>query len=220
MGPIEVLEREGEVRVDVKTVRYRSALIGAVPATLCGRSCPPAQRRVRLERRGATKIGMSAVLPDLIAPNLRILFTGTAVGSASARAGAYYAGHGNVFWPTLYIVGLTPRRLTPSEYPTLLDFGIGLTDVCKVASGSDQEVGGDRFDIPRFLALVEANRPRVVAFNGKRSASVVLRRPVTYGRQRDQLAHAAVWVLPSTSAAARGYWDISVWQQLANDATS
>ena len=35
---------------------------------------------------------MSNVLPDLIAPDLRIVFTGTAVGSASARAGAYYAG--------------------------------------------------------------------------------------------------------------------------------
>jgi TDG/mug DNA glycosylase family protein len=161
---------------------------------------------------------MSNVLPDLVAPNLRILFTGTAVGSASAHARAYYAGPGNAFWPTLHAVGLTPRRLAPNEYRTLLDFGIGLTDVCKVASGSDQEVGGDRFDVPRLLALVEASRPRIVAFNGKRSATVVLGRPVGYGRQPDELADAAVCVLPSTSAAARGYWDISVWQQLAVDA--
>jgi TDG/mug DNA glycosylase family protein len=161
---------------------------------------------------------MSNVLPDLT-PNLRILFTGTAVGSASAGASAYYAGRGNVFWATLHAVGVvTPRLLAPSEYRTLLHFGIGLTDVCKVASGSDQEVGGDRFDIPRFLALVKANRPQIVAFNGKRSATVVLDRPVGYGRQPDGLADAAVWVLPSTSAAARGYWDISVWQQLAVDA--
>lgn len=161
---------------------------------------------------------MSNVLPDLIAPHLRIVFTGTAVGSASARARAYYAGRGNAFWPTLQAVGLTPRLLAPSEYRTLLDFGLGLTDVCKVASGSDQEVGGDRFDVPRFLALVEANRPRIVAFNGKRSATVVLDRSVGYGRQPDELADAAMWVLPSTSAAARGYWDISVWQELAVDA--
>jgi double-stranded uracil-DNA glycosylase len=159
---------------------------------------------------------MSNVLPDLIAPDLRIVFTGTAVGSASAQAGAYYAGPGNAFWPTLHTVGLTPRLLAPIEYRTLLDFGIGLTDVCKVASGSDQDVGRDRFDVPRFLALVETNRPRIVAFNGKRSASVVLERPVGYGRQPEQMADAQVWVLPSTSAAARGYWDISIWQQLAD----
>lgn len=159
---------------------------------------------------------MSNVLPDLIAPDLRIVFTGTAVGSASAHAGVYYAGPGNAFWPTLHAVGLTARRLAPSEYRALLDFGIGLTDVCKVASGSDQEVGRDRFDVPRFRALVETNRPRIVAFNGKRSASVVLERPVGYGRQPEWLADAQVWVLPSTSAAARGYWDISIWQQLAD----
>lgn len=159
---------------------------------------------------------MSNVLPDLIAPDLRIVFTGTAVGTASAHARAYYAGPGNAFWPTLHTVGLTPRLLAPSQYRTLLDFGIGLTDVCKVASGSDQEVGGDRFDVPRFLALVETNRPGIVAFNGKRSASVVLERPVGYGRQPESLADAQVWVLPSTSAAARGYWDISIWQQLAD----
>ena len=163
---------------------------------------------------------MSTVLPDLIARNLRVLFTGTAVGSASARTGAYYAGPGNAFWPTLHTVGLTPRRLTPTEYRTLLDFGIGLTDVSKVASGSDREVGQDGFDVPRFMALLEANRPRIVAFNGKRSAHVVLDRHAGYGRQPDRLAGAVVWVLPSTSAAARGYWDISVWQQLANDASS
>ncbi|MGH3266057.1 MAG: mismatch-specific DNA-glycosylase, partial [Trebonia sp.] len=106
--------------------------------------------------------GMSSVLPDLIAPNLRIVFTGTAVGSASARAGAYYAGPGNAFWRTLHAVGLTQRQLAPSEFGALLEVEIGLTDVCKVASGSDQEIGGGGFDIQRFVALVETNRPRTV----------------------------------------------------------
>jgi TDG/mug DNA glycosylase family protein len=160
---------------------------------------------------------MPNVLPDLIARNLRIVFTGTAAGSASARAGAYYAGPGNAFWATLYAVGLTPRRLAPSEFRKLLEFGIGLTDLCKVTSGSDQEIVGDRVDIPRFLGLVEANRPRIVAFNGKRSASVVLDGPVGYGRQPGDLDGAAVWVLPSTAAAAWGYWDLSVWHRLTND---
>ena len=60
---------------------------------------------------------MGNVLPDLIAPNLRIVFTGTAVGSASAHAGAYYAGPGNAFWPTLHAVGLTPRLLAAQRVP-------------------------------------------------------------------------------------------------------
>ncbi len=48
-----------------------------------------------------------SVLPDLLAPDLDIVFCGTAVGTASARRGAYYAGPGNAFWPTLFKVGLS-----------------------------------------------------------------------------------------------------------------
>jgi G:T/U-mismatch repair DNA glycosylase len=44
---------------------------------------------------------VTEVLPDLLRPGLRIVFCGTAAGTASARAGAYYAGPGNAFWPTL-----------------------------------------------------------------------------------------------------------------------
>jgi double-stranded uracil-DNA glycosylase len=161
---------------------------------------------------------MKTVLPDVIAPGLRVVFTGTAVGSASARAGAYYAGPGNAFWATLHRVGLTPRKLQPAEYETLIEYGLGLTDVCKAASGSDREVGTASFDVVRFVALVEANQPRFVAFNGKRAAEVVLDRSVEYGRQLDRLANVDVFVLPSTSAAARGYWNLSYWQQLAADA--
>ncbi len=54
------------------------------------------------------------VLPDLLAPGLDIVFCGTGAGAWSARVGAYYAKPGNKFWPTLYAVGLTPRRLQPA----------------------------------------------------------------------------------------------------------
>jgi double-stranded uracil-DNA glycosylase len=81
--------------------------------------------------------------------------------------------------------------LLQSEYRTLLDVGIELTDVCKIASDSGPEVGKGRFDIPRFVALVKRHRPRIVAFNGKRSPSVVAARAVGYGCQPARLADAA-----------------------------
>ena len=56
-------------------------------------------------------MGAPVVIPDLIRPGLRIVFCGTALGAASARAGAYYAGPGNKFWPTLHEVGLTPAGI-------------------------------------------------------------------------------------------------------------
>lgn len=47
------------------------------------------------------------VLPDVWAAGLAVAFCGSAVGSASARRRAYYAGPGNAFWPTLFEDGLT-----------------------------------------------------------------------------------------------------------------
>ena len=60
------------------------------------------------------------VLPVILAPNLDIVFCGTAVSNISAQRGAYYAGPGNMFWPTLHEVGLTPRRLQPEEFREVL----------------------------------------------------------------------------------------------------
>ena len=138
------------------------------------------------------------VLPDLLRPGLRLVFCGTAAGRASARAGAYYAGPGNSFWPTLAYVGLTPRELVPSEFELLPDYGIGLTDLCKIRHGSDAEVGTVEFDVDGQHAKVDAEEPERLAFNGKNAAR-----------------GAEVWVLPSTSGAARGHWDVAPWEELA-----
>ncbi len=160
------------------------------------------------------------ILPDVLAPGLRVVFCGYAPGAASARAGAYYAGPGNRFWPTLHEVGLTPALLRPAEFARLPEFGIGLTDVSKTASGSDQQVGRRGVDPARLAATIEASSPAHLAFNGKNAARAILGRPVDYGPQPERIGGARVWVLPSTSGAARGFWDIGPWRDLARAALS
>ncbi len=155
------------------------------------------------------------LLEDLLAPGLRVVFCGTALGAKAARVGAYYAGPGNAFYKTLHEVGLTPRRLDPTEYPELLTYRIGLTDICKTRSGSDAEVRTDGFDVPRLRAEIENNAPAWIAFNGKNSARGALGRAVDYGPAGERFGGAQVFVLPSTSGAARRFWDIEPWRRLA-----
>jgi TDG/mug DNA glycosylase family protein len=155
------------------------------------------------------------ILPDVLRPGLRVVFCGTAPGTASARAGAYYAGPGNRFWITLHEVGLTPVLLRPAEFARLPEFGIGLTDVSKTASGSDRDVGRRGFDASRLATAVAAAAPTHLAFNGKNAARGALGRSVDYGPQPQRVGGASTWVLPSTSGAARGFWDIEPWQELA-----
>lgn len=158
---------------------------------------------------------MSEVLPDVLKPELGVVFCGTAAGTASARAGAYYAGPGNAFWKTLHETGLTPVRLEPDEFQKLPEFGIGLTDICKVRHGSDQEVGTTEFDVSRLEAEIATAEPARLAFNGKNAARGALERQVAYGIQPERIGGAEIWVLPSTSAAARKYWNIDPWHDLA-----
>jgi double-stranded uracil-DNA glycosylase len=155
------------------------------------------------------------VLPDVVRPGLRVIFCGTAAGTASARAKAYYAGPGNGFWRTLHETGLTPVRLTPGEFERLPEYGIGLTDICKLLHGSDQEVGTAEFDVAGLEARVAEAEPAHLAFNGKNAARGALERNVAYGPQPERIGGATVWVLPSTSGAARRFWDIEPWRELA-----
>ena len=155
------------------------------------------------------------LIGDMFAPNLRVVFCGTALGKQSAQVGAYYAGRGNRFWATLHEVGLTPVVLHPDEYPQLLEYGIGLTDICKTRSGSDEEVGRDGFDVPRLITELERYSPAWIAFNGKNAARAALGRNVEYGEQSEALGGVPCFVLPSTSGAARRYWNLNVWSDLA-----
>jgi double-stranded uracil-DNA glycosylase len=162
-------------------------------------------------------------LPDLFAPSLHIIFVGTAAGKRSAERGHYYAGPGNRFWRTLYEIGLTPRVFEPEDDVNLPKLGIGLTDMSKLGCGMDRDVPAHEFDPQQFEANVRHYRPRAIAFTSKKAASIWLGRgrgttsAIPYGRRPERPADfPEVFVLPSPSGAARSYWDIAPWQQLAD----
>ncbi|MFC3124496.1 mismatch-specific DNA-glycosylase [Pseudoroseomonas globiformis] len=157
------------------------------------------------------------MLPDLLAPGLRLVFCGSAPGTVSAARRAYYAHPGNRFWSILHLAGLTPRKLAPAEYPSLLQLGIGLTDMAKHASGNDNELPPDAYDPDSFEARIRAVRPSALAFTAKAPAAAFLRRrtgAIAYGRMEGPLDFPPVWVMPSTSGQASRFWDARPWMAL------
>src|SRR5436305_12894860 len=73
-------------------------------------------------------------VPDIIAPNLRVLFCGINPSVYSAVVGHHFARPGNRFWPTLYAAGFTPRLLRPAEDAELLTYGYGITNIVERAT--------------------------------------------------------------------------------------
>ena len=156
------------------------------------------------------------MLDDLLAPDLRLVVCGSAPGRRSAQLRQYYAGPGNKFWATLAAVGLTPRRLAASEWRSLLEFGIGLTDLVKDQSGGDRDLDFARADCAGLRAKLLRFRPRLLCFNGKRSAKEFFgTASVAYGLQEEAIGETRLFVAPSTSGAARAAWDTAPWLALA-----
>src|SRR2546429_8531569 len=67
-------------------------------------------------------------VPDVLAPDLRIVFVGINPGRVSAAAGAHFANPRNDFWRLLHGADLTSRLYEPREQFELLDEGIGITN--------------------------------------------------------------------------------------------
>ncbi|MFZ1904812.1 MAG: mismatch-specific DNA-glycosylase [Steroidobacteraceae bacterium] len=156
-----------------------------------------------------------SVLPDVLAPGLRVVFCGTAVSLTSARLSAYYARPGNKFWPTLFKVGFTPRQLRPEEYATVIQYGLGLTDLAKSVAGADAALDDQDFDRRGLRRKIESYSPRVLAFTSKRAGKEFTRHDVAYGFLRKTVGSTRLFVLPSTSGAANGSWSIKPWEELA-----
>jgi double-stranded uracil-DNA glycosylase len=159
---------------------------------------------------------MGEVLPDVLAPNLKLVFCGTAAGNESARQGAYYAHPGNKFWRTLYQVGLTPRQLASTEFMMVLNYGIGLTDLAKFVSGNDDQLKPADFDVVAIEGKIAQLQPHAFAFTSKNAGSIFYRsKKIKLGRQPEPLGQTTVFVLPSPSGLAVRSWDIQFWHEVA-----
>lgn len=159
-------------------------------------------------------------VPDVLADDLNVVFCGTALGRASAQAKAYYANPGNFFWKALHGVGLTPTLIKPSDYASVLNYRIGLTDLCKTAYGQDTELPEDAFDYDTLRAKLDQYQPRILAFTSKTGAAGFIGHETTlglpYGEQEMRHGDTRIFILPSPSGQARRFWTITPWQQLAN----
>ena len=151
---------------------------------------------------------VNKTIPDVIAPDLRVLFCGINPGLYSSATGHHFARPGNRFWPAIYAAGFTPRLLKPQEEQELLAYGYGITNIVERATVNAAELTAEELAAggQRLRAKVEQYQPRVLAVLGVSAYRVAFEQPrATFGRQPEPIGGALVWVLPNPSGLNAHY---------------
>ena len=162
------------------------------------------------------------MLPDLLAPGVRVVIAGTIAAWDRAARAHYYDSPGNKFWVLLHESGLVPELLAPDEDDRVLDFGVGLTDLVRTRVSEPGEP--PVFDRAGFERRLRRARPPAVAFVSKTAAnsyarSAGLRLVRDYGAPSWTVARIPAFVLPGPSGANNGMplpLRIALWRDLVD----
>lgn len=164
-------------------------------------------------------------LPDVMAPNLKILFSGINPSLYSAAVGHHFARPGNRFWKAIHLAGFTEQLLSPFEDRTLLDRGFGLTNLAARATARADELTNEDLAIGHQVLAekIEQYQPKLLAVLGVSAYRTAFKQPkAQMGLQEKPLFDTTIWVLPNPSGLNAHYQlnDLArVYQELYSFAT-
>lgn len=149
-----------------------------------------------------------ALVPDMIGPDLKLLFVGINPGLWSAAARTHFASPSNRFYPALLKAGIIERDVDRSDGMSdadrdyLLGRGLGITNVVHRATAKASELTRDelRAGGERLRACVALHQPAVVAVAGITAYRDAFARPkATTGLQDETFEGIELWVVPNPS---------------------
>jgi TDG/mug DNA glycosylase family protein len=139
------------------------------------------------------------MLPDLVRPDLRVLFCGYNPSLYAADRGVPFARPGNRFWPAVLESGLLSRDRDPWHAVTHHD--VGFTDMVKRASVAAAELSKDelRAGFTRITRLCEWLTPDVLCVLGIGGWRDLVNRKAIVGWQPETVGDSRVYVMPNPS---------------------
>jgi TDG/mug DNA glycosylase family protein len=155
-----------------------------------------------------TKTADAKLLPDILEPNLVVIFCGINPGVAAAESGHHFLSRSNRFWRVLYLSGLTPHQIEPEDDRSILQYRYGLTTAVARPTRRAAELLRDEFKLARTTLeeKIRNSAPYAIAFLGKRAyAEITGLKKLRWGLQAAPFAGAQAWVLPNPSGLNRGF---------------
>lgn len=147
-------------------------------------------------------------VPDLLGPDIRLLFVGINPGLWTAATQTHFCHPSNRFYQALRRAGLidldidTDLGMTETQRAEFLARGMGVTNLVSRATARASEIaagelrdGGDR-----LLATIATLHPTVVAIAGVTAYRTAFGQPdASLGRQEPDVSGAEIWVIPNPS---------------------
>lgn len=147
-------------------------------------------------------------VPDLLGPDLKLLFVGINPGLWTAATQTHFAHPVNRFYPALLLAGIITEPISPSEGMTDADRdrlrarGIGITNIVRRATARASELTDEelRAGGAELEATVRRTSPKVVAIAGITAYRTAFgQRRAVPGRQPERLAGSELWIVPNPS---------------------
>ena len=164
------------------------------------------------ERMNPSKADLEAArgrtIPDVLGPDLDVVFVGINPGLWSGAVGHHFARPGNRFWKALHRSGFTDRLLAADEDASLPGWHLGVTNLVARTTATAAELSTDelRLGARRLGERLAPLRPRFVAVLGIVAYRAGFGRPrATLGAQEGDLRGSRLWVLPNPSGLNAHY---------------
>jgi TDG/mug DNA glycosylase family protein len=147
-------------------------------------------------------------MPDVIAPNLRVLFCGINPSVYSVVVGHHFARPGNRFWKALHGGGWTPQVLAPHQDQQLLDYKLGITNVARPATVAAADLPPEAYIVgaKELESRVQNFAPKWLCVLGVSAYRVAFAEPkAVLGLQNRAIGTTKIWVLPNPSGLNAHY---------------
>jgi TDG/mug DNA glycosylase family protein len=139
------------------------------------------------------------MLPDTVAPNMRLLLVGLNPSEYAADAGAGFARPGNRFWPAALAAGVVTRSHDP--FHALRVDRVGMTDLVKRATPRADQLTADEYrtGAARVERLVTWLVPNAVCFVGLSGYRAARDKRAPAGWQSEPFGGRPAYVMPNPS---------------------
>jgi double-stranded uracil-DNA glycosylase len=170
--------------------------------------CQPRTIRAVGFSRAELETFVGATVPDLIGPDVQLLFVGINPGLWTAATGTHFAHPGNRFYPALLEAGIIDDPIdrgigmTDDDRGRMIDRGIGITNLVQRATAKASELGPEELRVggERLRGVVRAHRPAVVAVAGITAYRTAFSQPkATMGEQPVRFEGSRLFVVPNPS---------------------